>query len=241
MEQYCQTTEAQAPQLSIVIPVLNEQGNISPLVDEIDLVLYQRLRFEVIIVDDGSTDGSEEEIGRIVKATGFTHLVRHDSTRGQSAAIRTGIKAARAPVIAVLDGDGQNDPADIPKLYGPLTVVPSVRMVVGHRVRRDDSWVRKLSSRIANGVRSTLLRDGIRDTGCGLKVFYREDFLELPAFDHMHRFLPALIQRVGGRVHAVEVNHRPCTRGRSKYGIGNRLWVGVTDLLGVMWLQKRSI
>ena len=232
---------SQTPQLSVVIPVLNERGNIAPLIDEIDIALHRRLAFEVVIVDDGSTDGSVEEAEQVAGATGFTRLVRHDTTRGQSAAIRTGVKAARAPIIAVLDGDGQNDPADIPKLYGPLTVLPSIRMVVGHRVRRDDPWVRKLSSRVANAVRGALLEDGIRDTGCGLKAFYREDFLELPAFDHMHRFLPALIQRGGARVHSVAVNHRPRTRGRSKYGIGDRLWVGITDMFGVLWLRKRSI
>jgi dolichol-phosphate mannosyltransferase len=232
---------APAPQLSVVIPILNEKGNIGPLVDEIDIALFRRLRFEVVIVDDGSTDGSDQEIDRLADQTDFVRKVTHERRRGQSAAIRTGVKAAAAPVIVVLDGDGQNDPADIPKLYGPLKILPDVRMVVGQRARRNDSWVRLLSSRAANSVRRAALKDGISDTGCGIKVFYREDFLELPAFDHMHRFLPALMQRSGRKVYSVAVNHRPRVRGESKYGIGNRLWVGITDLFGVMWLQKRRI
>jgi dolichol-phosphate mannosyltransferase len=227
--------------LSVVIPVLNERGNVAPLVDEIDITLNDRIRFEVIVVDDGSDDGTTEEAAAIEEGTGFTRVIRHDETRGQSAAIRTGVKAAKAPVVAVLDGDGQNDPADIPNLFGPLTVLPNIRMVVGQRERRHDSTVRRLSSRIANKVRDAVLNDGIEDTGCGLKVFYREDFLELPAFDHMHRFMPALMQRNGLKVHTVPVNHRPRVRGESKYGIGNRLWVGITDLFGVMWLQKRRL
>ena len=230
-----------SPQLSVVIPVLNECGNVAPLVDEIDIALLGRLRFEVIIVDDGSTDGTRAEIARIEEIAGFVRSVRHDRTHGQSAAIRTGVKAAAAPVVAVLDGDGQNDPADIPKLYGPLTILPAVRMVVGHRERRNDNSLRRLSSRIANVVRSMILKDGVRDTGCGLKVFYRDDFLDLPAFDHMHRFLPALMQRSGLKIHTVMVNHRPRTRGESKYGVSNRLWVGIVDLLGVLWLQARRL
>lgn len=233
--------EQQAPQLSVVIPVLNERGNIAPLVDEIDSALRHRMSIEVIIVDDGSTDGTDEEIAYLAKKYRRIVSVAHGSTRGQSAAIRTGVKSASGPVVAVLDGDGQNDPADIPRLFGPLHELESVRMVVGQRVRRQDSWIRKMSSRIANSVRSAMLNDGIRDTGCGLKVFYREDFLELPAFDHMHRFLPALMQRTGSKVHCVPVNHRPRLHGKTKYGINNRLWVGITDMIGVMWLQKRQI
>jgi dolichol-phosphate mannosyltransferase len=230
-----------SPQLSVVIPVFNERGNLPPLVDEIDLALADRLGFEIIVVDDGSTDGTDEEVEQISARTSFTRLIRHGRTRGQSAAIRTGVKAAAAPVVAVLDGDGQNDPTDIPKLFGPLMIMPEVRMVVGQRERRNDSWIRRMSSRIANNVRNAVLKDGIRDTGCGLKVFYRDDFIDLPAFDHMHRFLPALMQRSGAAVHTVPVNHRPRLNGTSKYGIGNRLWVGITDLIGVMWLQKRRL
>jgi dolichol-phosphate mannosyltransferase len=229
------------PQLSVVIPVLNERGNIKPLIQEIDKALRPRLRFEVIIVDDASIDGTAEEIAAVLAAHTNIKSVRHATTRGQSAAIRTGVKAASGPIIAVLDGDGQNDPADIPALFGPLQIMANVRMVVGQRLRRKDRWVRRISSRIANAVRAAMLNDGIQDTGCGLKVFYREDFLELPAFDHMHRFLPALMQRHGGKIHCVPVNHRPRLRGTSKYGIGNRLWVGITDLFGVMWLQKRRL
>src|SRR5690606_12102969 len=140
-----------------------------------------------------------------------------------------------------LDGDGQNDPADIPVLYAALALSPQTRMAVGERRQRRDTWVRRLSSRVANGVRSSLLHDGIRDTGCGLKVFYRDDYLDLPAFDHMHRFLPALMQQRGRKVRSIPVNHRPRRNGRSKYGIGNRLWPGIVDLLGVMWLERRRL
>lgn len=230
-----------APQISVVIPVLNEEGNIRPLVDEIETALAPRMRFEIVVVDDCSTDQTGEEIAALCCDRDWINTLRHETTKGQSAAIRSGVQAAGAPVIAVLDGDGQNDPADIPTLFAHLQMMPAVDMVVGRRVRRVDTLIRKLSSRIANSVRNFLLQDGIKDTGCGLKTFYRDQFLDLPAFDHMHRFLPALVQRQGGMVHCVPVNHRPRVRGQSKYGVGNRLWVGITDLFGVMWLQKRRI
>lgn len=229
------------PQISVVIPVLNEEGNIRPLVDEIEAALAPRMRFEIIVVDDCSTDRTADEIADLRCGRDWIKTVRHEITRGQSAAIRSGVQASGARIIAVLDGDGQNDPADIPTLFAHLEMMPAVDMVVGRRVRRQDSPIRKLSSRIANSVRNFLLKDGIKDTGCGLKAFYRDQFLSLPAFDHMHRFLPALVQRHGGTVHCVPVNHRPRVRGQSKYGVGNRLWVGIADLLGVMWLQKRRI
>jgi len=231
----------ETPELSVVLPVLNEQGNVMPLIDEIDAALGPRLRYEVVVVDDASTDGTLAEIALASERNQRVRMVRHEATRGQSAAIRTGVKAAAAPVIAVLDGDGQNDPADIPKLYEPLLADSDVRMVIGYRRNRHDNWIRKMSSRIANAVRNAVLKDGVKDTGCGLKVFYREEFLDLPAFDHMHRFLPALVQRDGRKVLSVDVNHRPRTRGTSKYGIGNRLWVGITDMFGVMWLKKRRL
>ena len=229
------------PQVSIVIPVLNEEGNISPLVDEIADELNRRLSFEVVIVDDGSSDGTADEITRTIADHGCVRSLQHDVTRGQSAAIRSGVKYAQAPIVVVLDGDGQNDPADIPTLYAHFEILTGSRMVIGRRIGRQDTWIRKWSSRVANSVRNTVLKDGVTDTGCGLKAFYREDYLDLPAFDHMHRFLPALFQAQGGRVYCVPVNHRPRIRGQSKYGIRDRLWVGIVDLFGVMWLQRRRI
>jgi dolichol-phosphate mannosyltransferase len=227
-----------APQLSVVVPAYDESGNAQPLVEEIESVLEGRLHFEVVFVNDGSRDGTAAEIARLMDDRPWLRLATHDRNRGQSAAIWTGIVAARAPVIAVLDGDGQNDPSDIPVLFAALES-SGAAMVTGERRRRRDAWIRRLSSRIANGVRSSLLRDGIRDTGCGLKVFRRRDFLELPRFDHMHRFLPALFQQQGSEVRSMPVNHRPRRHGTSKYGIGNRLWVGLFDLAGVMWLARR--
>jgi len=236
-----ETVSGKAPAISVVIPVLNEQGNIGPLVNEIHSALGDRWSYEVVVVDDASTDGSADEVRGASTDNPVVRLVQHDRTRGQSAAIRSGVEAAYAPVVGVLDGDGQNDPADLPALIDRLVDADDVRMVVGQRVGRQDTWVRKMSSRIANTVRNALLHDGITDTGCGLKVFYRDDYLRLPAFDHMHRFLPALMQRSGGKVDCVPVSHRPRVRGDSKYGIGNRLWVGITDLFGVMWLQRRRL
>ena len=227
--------------VSVVIPVYNEGQNIRPLANEVFDALAGRLHYELIFVDDGSVDDTPDEIERMIKQNPAVAICRHDRNRGQSAAVRTGVMAARADIVAVLDGDGQNDPRDILKLYGQLSMVPSLSMVIGERRDRKDSLLRRASSRIAYGIRSRLLGDGISDTGCGLKVFHREQFLSLPAFDHMHRFLPALIQRQGGTVHTLPVNHRPRLHGLSKYGVSNRLWVGVMDLLGVRWLQKRRL
>lgn len=233
--------DTNSPKLSVVVPVFNEQGNIAPLYAEVAAALKGRIPYELILVDDCSTDGTGEEIAAVCRDSATVRCCHHDQNRGQSAAVRTGVKAARSAVVAVLDGDGQNDPKDICKLYGRLRAVPSLKMVIGERRARQDNWLRKKSSKIANAVRSRLLGDGIKDTGCGIKVFYRNDFLELPAFDHMHRFLPALMQRDGGKVSSVPVNHRPRLYGVSKYGVRNRLWVGITDMLGVMWLQKRHL
>jgi dolichol-phosphate mannosyltransferase len=228
------------PQLSVVIPVYNESGNLEPLIGEIDLALSRRMRFEVIVVDDGSDDETLMEATALAANRPWIRVESHPENRGQSAAIYTGIKAACAPVIAVLDGDGQNDPADIPTLFAALSLTGD-SMTVGERRARRDAWSRRVSSRVANKLRSTLLRDGIRDTGCGLKVFYREEFLELPAFDHMHRFLPALMQQRGRKVRSIAVNHRPRRHGKSKYGINNRLGAGIIDLLGVLWLKRRRL
>lgn len=229
------------PKLSVVVPVFNESGNVRPLIEEIDSALSSRLPFEIVAVDDGSTDETTRELAELVRINRSLRVQVHERNRGQSAAIRTGVKAANAAIIAVLDGDGQNDPADIPALFAALEISSTVRMVVGERRRRRDNWIRLVSSRVANAVRSRLLHDNTRDTGCGLKVFYREDFLDLPAFDHMHRFLPALVQRQGGSIQSVPVNHRPRRHGASKYGIHNRLWVGIVDLFGVMWLKSRRL
>lgn len=229
------------PDVSVVIPVYNEGGNIRPLTNEVFDALAGRINYELIYVDDGSVDDTPDEIERIIMQNPVVSICRHDRNRGQSAAVRTGVTAARAGIVAVLDGDGQNDPGDILRLYGQLSMVPSLSMVIGERREPKDGWLRGASARIENRVRSWLLGDGISDKGCGLKVFYRDQYLSLPAFDHMHRFLPALIQRQGGRVHKLPVSHRPRMQGLSKYGVGSRLRVGIMDLLGVRWLQKRRL
>ena len=228
--------------LSVVIPVKNEAGNIAPLVAEIDAVLNRLLRYEIVYVDDGSTDATADEIRRAQARLPQLRLVRHDRSHGQSAAIRSGVRAARGRWIATLDGDGQNDPADIPVLWRikqDAAAEPRL-LLVGHRARRRDSWSKRQASRIANAVRRRMLHDETPDTGCGLKLFPRALFLDLPYFDHMHRFLPALVLRQGGAVRSVPVNHRPRQRGVSKYGVLDRLGVGIADLLGVMWLRRRN-
>jgi len=195
-------------------------------------------------VDDGSDDRTPETLREARAKYPALRVVRHKYSCGQSAAVATGVKAARAPVIATLDGDGQNDPADIPALLRRLLdEAPEARsylLVAGFRHKRRDDGIRKISSRIANKIRAAMLKDDTPDTGCGLKVFTREAFLDMPRFDHMHRFLPALMIRRGGKVVSVPVNHRPRERGVSKYGVWNRLWVGIVDLFGVMWLQHRA-
>ena len=229
-------------EVSVVVPVCNERENVLPLAREIAAALADR-RHETIFVDDGSTDGTAEAV-RAARGEGLpgVRLIRHAVRSGQSAAVATGVRAARAPWIATLDGDGQNDPADIPKLLETLGRSGSsrLRLVMGNRTTRRDTPLRRLSSRVANGVRGGLLRDGTPDTGCGIKVFDRAVFMDMPRFDHMHRFMPALFQREGYEVVSVPVNHRERTRGKSKYGLHNRLWVGIVDLFGVMWLIRRS-
>jgi dolichol-phosphate mannosyltransferase len=228
--------------LSVVIPVKDEADNIAPLVSEIGAALDGFIRYEVIVVDDGSADSTATEVGRLAATVPHVRLLRHAEGRGQSAAIRTGVKAARAEWIATLDGDGQNDPADIRKLWqvGKLKTGTASILVNGQRERRQDSWSKRTASRVANGVRRRLLGDDTPDTGCGLKLFPRRLFLDLPFFDHMHRFLPALVIREGGAVFSVPVNHRPRGRGVSKYGVFDRLGVGIIDLFGVMWLKRRA-
>ena len=239
-------------EISIVIPVYNEEANIQPLVAEVTQVFKGR-EYEIILVDDCSTDGSWAQLQQLRSENPRLRALRHSLRCGQSTAIWNGVKAARAAVVATLDGDGQNDPADLPALLQALQEANTganagvndgadrrVAMVAGWRTHRKDSAVKLLSSRIANGIRRSLLRDGTPDTGCGIKVFYRDVFIGLPYFDHMHRFLPALVQRTGRTVISAPVKHRPRLRGKSKYGIWNRLWVGIVDLLGVAWLMRRS-
>jgi dolichol-phosphate mannosyltransferase len=229
--------------LSVVVPVRDEEANIAPLIDEICSSLDGLLGYEIVYVDDGSSDKTWERLVEMSETLSHLRIVRHRKSFGQSTAIHTGVKWARSPLIATLDGDGQNDPADIPRLLEVFNSADSpigLRLVIGHRRKRQDSWVKRASARVANQVRGYLLKDRTPDTGCGLKLFARDTFLELPFFDHMHRFLPALILRSGGAVLSVEVNHRPRKHGLSHYGIWDRLWVGLVDLLGVMWLRRRS-
>jgi dolichol-phosphate mannosyltransferase len=229
--------------LSVVIPVCNEADNVLPLAREIAAALRPRMAIEILFVDDGSDDGTFAAMRAARDEIPEIRLLRHSRRSGQSAAVHTGVRRARGTWIATLDGDGQNDPADFPAMLDALDQAQAadsaVRLVMGNRVTRRDTWLRRMSSRVANGVRGWLLDDGTPDTGCGIKLMHRETFLELPFFDHMHRFLPALYQRQGARVISVPVNHRPRTRGTSKYGLHNRLWVGIVDMFGVMWLRSR--
>lgn len=230
-------------ELSVVIPVHNEAGNIGPLLAEIADALGEVADYEVVVVDDSSTDETPAVLAHAQRDLPRLRVLRHQAQAGQSTALRTGVRHARGRLIATLDGDGQNDPADIPKLLALFTTPgrdPALELVTGHRVTRKDSATQRVSSRVANAVRSRLLHDATPDTGCGLKVFSRETFLDLPYFDHMHRFLPALVIRHGGQVRSIPVGHRPRQGGRSHYGIHNRLWAGLVDLLGVAWLQRRS-
>ncbi len=231
-------------EFSIVVPVYNEAGNVRPLLEEIGRAMAGRRDWEVIYVDDGSVDGSRAELAAALAEYPALRVVRHPRRCGQSSALLTGVLAAQAARIITLDGDGQNDPGDIPVLIERLTIedtAPDALMLAGRRIHRCDSFVKRWSSRIANAVRSALLKDATPDTGCGIKLFGREAFLALPAFDHMHRFLPALMQRQGVQVVSVPVHHRVRRQGVSKYGVHNRLWVGLVDMVGVMWLQRRRL
>ena len=226
------------PTLSVVVPIRNEGGNIAPLVAEIEAALARRGAFEVIYVDDGSTDRSGAELARLRADRPWLRHIRHAASCGQSAAIRTGVLAARAPAVVTLDGDGQNDPAFIPALHDRL-LGTGCGLVQGQRVGRRDTGSKKLQSRIANAVRGAILQDGTRDTGCGLKCFRRDVYLNLPYFDALHRFMPALVKRDGHAVELVDVVDRPRLTGVSNYGLLDRLWVGIVDLAGVRWLIRR--
>ncbi len=229
------------PLLSVVVPVFNERDNAAPLVHEITAALRGVLPFEIIYVDDHSRDDTLEVLRALKAGVPELRVIHHVTQSGQSTAIRNGIKAARGEWIATLDGDGQNDPADIPKLLAERDRAdPDTRLFAGWRVDRQDSGSKRWASKWANAIRSRMLRDDTPDTGCGIKLFERAAFLELPHFDHMHRYLPALMQRAGWKTVSVPVNHRHRTAGVSKYNNLNRALVGISDLRGVAWLIKRG-
>jgi glycosyltransferase involved in cell wall biosynthesis len=228
------------PAVSVVVPVRNEAGNVRLLTDEIAAALNGRWSFELIYVNDGSTDGTEAALNALKAERPWLRQLKHASSCGQSAAVRSGVIAAHAPLVATLDGDGQNDPSFIPALLHAFEEGGArMGLVAGQRVgRRSGAW-KKAQSRIANGVRGAILRDGTRDSGCGLKMFRRDAFLALPYFDALHRFLPALFRHDGYAIGYVDVIDRPRHSGRSNYGLWDRLWVGILDLAGVWWLIRR--
>ncbi len=229
------------PQLSVVVPVFNEQDNVAPLINEITAALRGVADFEIVYVDDHSRDATPEALKKLKAEVPELRVLRHVAQSGQSTAVRTGIKAARGEWIATLDGDGQNDPADIPKLLAArAAAAPDTKLFAGWRVNRQDSGSKRWASKWANAIRARMLRDDTPDTGCGIKLFEREAFLDLPYFDHMHRYLPALMQRAGWKTVSVPVNHRHRATGVSKYNNLNRALVGISDLRGVAWLIRRS-
>jgi dolichol-phosphate mannosyltransferase len=227
--------------LSIVIPARNEAKNIVALIDGIDHALSSFAPFEIIVVDDGSTDNSLAVLAEKRRSMPHLRVVRHDRSGGQSAAVHTGVLAAQAAIICTLDGDGQNPPEELPRLVATFLADTTGRigLVAGQRVGRKDSLSKKLASGLANGLRSMVLKDNTRDTGCGLKAFRRDAFLALPYFDHMHRYLPALFARDGWQIAHVDVSHRPRRAGRSNYSNFQRGLVGIFDLMGVVWLLRR--
>jgi len=227
--------------VSIVVPVRNEAENIAPLVAEIAAALGQRWAFEIIYVNDGSTDATADRLVALMKQQPHLRQISHAYSAGQSAAVRSGVKAARGAIVATLDGDGQNNPAFLPDLIAAIESGGGrVGLAAGQRVGRKDTGFKKMQSRIANAVRGTILRDGTRDTGCGLKAFPREVYLMMPYFDGLHRFMPALVRREGFGIAYVDVVDRPRRSGVSNYGFFDRLWIGIMDLLGVWWLIRRK-
>jgi glycosyltransferase involved in cell wall biosynthesis len=223
----------------VVVPVRNEAGNIGPLVAEIERALAAAPPFEIVVVDDGSSDGTSALLADLAPARPHLRVLAHAESCGQSAAVRTGVRAARGDIVATLDGDGQNDPAFLPGMIARLEAEPALGLVQGERQGRKDTGFKRFQSRVANKVRSAVLRDGTRDTGCGLKVFRREVYLALPYFDALHRFMPALVAREGFSIAPFPVVDRPRGSGVSNYGFFDRLWVGLLDLAGVWWLIRR--
>lgn len=227
-------------QLSIVVPVKDEAENVAPLAREIAAAIGNEAQREIIFVDDGSADTTAQELLKLKREMPALRVISHARNAGQSRAIRTGVRGARGPIVVTLDGDGQNDPADIPKLLAALRAgPPKLALVSGVRVNRKDTFAKRFTSRIANGFRGWVLGDHAKDVGCSLKAFRRDAFLALPYFDNIHRFIIPLMLREGYEVRFVDVNHRQRTRGASKYNMRNRLFVGLTDIAGVLWLKRR--
>ena len=229
------------PALSVVIPVYDEADCVAPVLREVRAALDGLVEYEIVVVDDASTDATLDRLRSAMDADRRLVVVRHRTRCGQSAALHTGVRTACGAWIATLDGDGQNDPADVPRLFARAQALGGPAMVAGHRCRRQDGWSRRASSRLANAIRRAVLGDATPDSGCGLKVFSRDTYLALPCFDHMHRFLPALFHAQGACVEIAEVNHRPRRAGRSKYGLLERGWAGLVDLAGVVWLRHRTV
>lgn len=233
---------AESIEFSVVVPVMNEEGNTATLAREIAAMLDGR-SYEMIFVDDASRDDTRAELAALKAELPALRVLGHRKNAGQSRAVRSGVLAARAPVIGTLDGDGQNDPADLPKLLAKITrpeAPPNLGMVAGNRLKRQDNWSKRAASQIANSIRRAALKDNAIDSGSGVKVFKREAFLRLPYFDHMHRFMAALMLREGYAVEFLPVNHRQRSAGRSKYTNLGRLAANMTDLWGVMWLRSRA-
>lgn len=228
------------PSVSIVVPVRNEADNIAPLIEEITAALDGRWAYEIIYVNDGSTDATGDRLAAIMVQRDNLRQLRHAKSGGQSAAVRSGVRAARGAIVATLDGDGQNNPVFLPDLIAAVEKGANVGLAAGQRVGRKDTGFKKLQSRVANKVRNAILQDGTRDTGCGLKAFRREVFLTMPYFDGLHRFLPALVRREGFDIAYVDVIDRPRHSGVSNYGFFDRLWIGIMDLAGVWWLIRRK-
>ena len=227
--------------VSIDVPVRNEADNVAPLVAEITGALDGRWAYEIIYVNDGSTDATGERLLELMKRHPQLRQLRHATSSGQSAAVRSGVRAARGAIVATLDGDGQNNPAFLPALIAAVeNGAGRVGLAAGQRVGRKDTGFKRWQSRTANAVRKAILHDGTRDTGCGLKAFRREVFLAMPYFDGLHRFLPALVRREGFDIAYVDVIDRPRHSGVSNYGFFDRLWIGIMDLAGVWWLIRRK-
>ncbi len=227
--------------VSIVVPVRNEENNISPLISEIASALDGRWDHEIVYVNDGSTDGTAERLASEMRVRKNLRQIAHAKSSGQSAAVRSGVRAARGGIVATLDGDGQNNPAFLPDLISAIEKGGErVGLAAGQRVGRKDTGFKKMQSRVANGIRNMILHDGTRDTGCGLKAFRRDVFLSMPYFDGLHRFLPALVRREGFDIAYVDVIDRPRHSGVSNYGFFDRLWIGMMDLAGVWWLIRRK-